>query len=634
MKDSTGDRIPALEREVQALREALDASREREQRYRSVFDSMIEGFGLAEILLDDQGCPCDYRFLEVNEAFGQLVGVPPEVAKGKTVRELIPSIEAYWIETYGKVVRTGEPVRFENYAVGLDKWFEVTAYRTGPGRFAHLFADVTKRKQAEQASRENEQRLWLVIDSLPVLISYLDAGERYQFNNAAYGKWFGLAPEEVKGRTLKEVVGERAYQTLKPYVQKVLAGDTVRFDMVVPYRLGGTHEIEAVYVPHIGTSGEVLGFYALVQDVSELSKHKKEEAALRVSEERLALAQKVAGIGSFDWEVPEGKVVWTEGLERLYGLEPGEYRGTYEDWFSRIHPDDQAAAEDSVRRAIEQRQEWRTEFRILRKDGAVRWVYALGSPIFDESRQLVRFLGINLDISERKQAEEALRRANAELQQFAHVTSHDLRAPLRAVSNLSKSLEEDLGPRLSDENRYHLHLIRKRSQAMEAFIRALLAYAEAGGQTVQVETVDSKRLIASVLGTYEMPREFQVHIDQGMPRLITDPVKLQQVFANLIGNAIKYHDRPDGSVHVSVRELDEQYEFSVADDGPGIPAEYQERIFGMFERAPGRSEHEGSGIGLAVVKKLVESVGGDIELQSEPGRGSTVRFKWPKVIEL
>ncbi len=256
------------------------------------------------------------------------------------------------------------------------------------------------------------------------------------------------------------------------------------------------------------------------------------------------------------------------------------------------------------------------------------------TPLYDDSGRYQGALAGVIDISERKQAEKQLHRANAELQHFAYVASQDLRAPLRAISNLSSWLEEDAGPQLSGENRQSLRLLRERVHRMDAFIQSLLAYSRAGGQTIQVEPVDAGQFVREVLETYEIPDSFQIQIAEKMPRLLTDRAKLRQVFANLIGNAIKYHDRPDGHLWINVRDRGEYYEFSVVDDGPGIPLQYQERIFQMFQRGPAVQEHEGTGIGLAVVKKVVENVGGRIDLESAPGQGSTFRFTWPKVIEM
>ncbi len=151
---------------------------------------------------------------------------------------------------------------------------------------------------------------------------------------------------------------------------------------------------------------------------------------------------------------------------------------------------------------------------------------------------------------------------------------------------------------------------------MDRFIQGLLAYSRAGGETRQVEQVDSAALIREMLSTQEVPEEFHIQIAEPMPRLVTDRTKLQQVFANLLGNALKYHDRPDGHIRVSARAVGDFYEFSVADDGPGIPPEDQTRVFQMFQRGPTALGRTGTGIGLAVVKKLIEGVGGTIDLES------------------
>ncbi|WP_303904716.1 sensor histidine kinase [Thiohalomonas denitrificans] len=232
-----------------------------------------------------------------------------------------------------------------------------------------------------------------------------------------------------------------------------------------------------------------------------------------------------------------------------------------------------------------------------------------------------------------RESEAVLRRTNAELQQFAYSASHDLRAPLRAVSNLASWIEEDLGPQLSGESRGHLQLLRERVRLMDAYIEGLLTYSRAGGRTSEVEEVDSAQLVENIFTGHDVAKGIRLTVAENMPRLVTDTTKLRQVFANLIGNAIQYHDRPDGQIRVSADDADGFYAFSVADDGPGIPPEYHERIFQMLQRGPGSEKSEGTGIGLAVVKKLVEDARGHIEVDSASGQGATFRFTWPKVME-
>lgn len=223
-----------------------------------------------------------------------------------------------------------------------------------------------------------------------------------------------------------------------------------------------------------------------------------------------------------------------------------------------------------------------------------------------------------------------LEQRNQELDQFAYVTSHDLKAPLRAIANLATWIEEDLGAELPAENKEQFELLKSRVQRMEGLINGLLEYSRIGRTHQSRERVDVAELLAEVIDSISPLGEFTVEVAPDMPVLEATKVPLVQVFSNLITNAIKHHDRPDGTVRISARELDKAYEFSVTDDGPGIDPAYHEKIFTIFQTLKARDQLESTGIGLSLVKKIVTSEGGTVTVDSEPGKGATFRFTWSK----
>ncbi|MDB4976718.1 MAG: hypothetical protein JWN48_5059 [Myxococcaceae bacterium] len=223
-----------------------------------------------------------------------------------------------------------------------------------------------------------------------------------------------------------------------------------------------------------------------------------------------------------------------------------------------------------------------------------------------------------------------LSRSNGELQQFAYVASHDLRAPLRAIDSLSSWIEEDLQGVLTGETGEHMRLLRGRVQRMEQLLADLLEYAQAGRDPKSTEKVATEDVLFEIRQLINAPKGIVVETDGPMPVLETPKLPLTRVLLNLVSNAVKHHDRPVGAVKVAARDAGEYWEFSVADDGPGIPARFHQKAFQMFQTLKSRDEVEGSGMGLALVKKLVESAGCHIRLEST-GRGATFRFTWPKV---
>ena len=223
----------------------------------------------------------------------------------------------------------------------------------------------------------------------------------------------------------------------------------------------------------------------------------------------------------------------------------------------------------------------------------------------------------------------ALEASNRELDQFAYVASHDLKAPLRGISNLAQWIEDDLGERLTGESREHLGLLRGRAQRMEGLIDGILEYSRAGRVREQAERVDVGALAREVVDLLAPPPEVRVEVAPEMPVLVTERLPLQQVLLNLVGNAVK-HARPGGGrVRVEARRGEGAWEIAVRDDGPGIAPEFHDRIWGMFQTLQPRDRVEGTGIGLSIVKKLAESRGGRAWVESAPGEGAVFRVRWP-----
>jgi len=229
----------------------------------------------------------------------------------------------------------------------------------------------------------------------------------------------------------------------------------------------------------------------------------------------------------------------------------------------------------------------------------------------------------------------ALERINQELDQFAYVVSHDLKAPLRAIANLSEWIEEDIAENLTDDTRKQMTLLRGRVARMGDLIHGILQYSRVGRIDNEIESVDVNELLQEIIAGLAVPEGFVINIAPDMPVFETARIPLSQVFANLLSNAIKYHHQPGhGHVQISVRqEADNKfYEFSVRDDGPGIAPEYHEKVFGIFQTLNARDKVESTGVGLSIVKKIIETRGGEITLESAEGEGSTFRFTVPKTI--
>jgi signal transduction histidine kinase len=224
-----------------------------------------------------------------------------------------------------------------------------------------------------------------------------------------------------------------------------------------------------------------------------------------------------------------------------------------------------------------------------------------------------------------------LKHSNSELDQFAYVASHDLKAPLRAISLLATWIDDDAGALLPSGSKEHLAKLQGRVRRMETLLSDLLAYSRVGRQRHPSEQVNMKELVNDVTELLSPPAGFTVKICGELPVMEVERIPLVTVFRNLLGNAIKHHHRVhQGCAKISALCQEEYVEFAVTDDGPGIAPEYHRRIFEIFQTLAPRDQVEGSGIGLAIVKKSVESRGGKIWVESAQGEGTAFHFTWPQ----
>lgn len=348
---------------------------------------------------------------------------------------------------------------------------------------------------------------------------------------------------------------------------------------------------------------------------------------LQQEEERLALIMRGTEDGIWDWDFRRDQIYFSSRWKNMLGYKDDEIDDCFVALQNLIHPDDLgdvlAAWYDCMDGG---RDIFEVEYRMRTRGGGYCWIQARGLVLLDEGGNPVRMAGSHTDISKRKQAFAELESINRELEQFAYVTSHDLKAPLRAIANLSQWIEEDLQAVMTDDSRQQMALLRGRVKRMEGLINGILQYSRAGRVDMEIETVDVTELLMEILDGLDYPDDFHIEIASQMPVLETARVPFAQVFANLISNAIKYHEGPGGRVLISMKDRDEYYEFSVADNGPGIAPEYHEKVFKIFQTLQARDRLESTGVGLTLVKKIVEELGGEVTLESAEGEGATFHF--------
>jgi PAS domain S-box-containing protein len=360
----------------------------------------------------------------------------------------------------------------------------------------------------------------------------------------------------------------------------------------------------------------------------------------RRSQTLLSNAERVAHVGSASWDLRADRHAWSDQFHTILGLEPGDCIPSLDVLLARILPADRPRALACVE-ASRRGARIAEDFRILRPDGEVRVLHYQAEVATDEDGIPVRVDGTVEDVTERKRLEERLgalvrdlRRSNEELEQFAYVASHDLRQPLRVVGSYVTLLEEAFEGRLDDETREYMDFARDGVRRMDLLITDLLTYSRVG-RTASDGPVAVDEAVRSAIA------DLQIEIDESgariavapdMPVVMGDVLEMARLFQNLIGNAIKYR-RPGlpPEVHIFSAEAGSDWCFTVVDNGIGVPAEHAERVFGIFQRLHGRDAYEGTGIGLAVCRKIVERHGGTITVEPRDGPGTAVRITWPKL---
>jgi two-component system sensor kinase FixL len=315
-------------------------------------------------------------------------------------------------------------------------------------------------------------------------------------------------------------------------------------------------------------------------------------------------------------------------------LMPEPYRGGHDGYLSHYATTGEAQIIGTAGREVSGR----------RKDGSV-FPMDLSVCVF-ELGDGKHYSGIIRDITARKAVEaereriaaelarytRALERSNQELDAFAYAASHDLKAPLRVIHNASMWIEEDLAGNLTAEIRENMILLRSRVRRMDRLLDDLLEYSRIGRETdsSHAEAISGTVLMENILGLISPPQGFNVSATATFAGIEVYRMPLQQILINLISNAIKHHDKKAGRIEVSVEDLGPMFRFRVKDDGPGISAQYHEQVFKMFQTLKPRDQVEGSGMGLAMVRKNVDVAGGELHLESALGQGSTFSFTWPK----
>ena len=519
---------------------------ESESKYRSLFDSMDQGFCVIEMLFDDQSKPYDYRFVETNPVFETLTGLTNAI--GKTARELLPDLESHWFDIYGKVALTGKSIRFTEGSEVMGRWFDVNAFRLGnenSNKVALLFTNITDQKNSERQVRESEQRFRKLADESPMFVFMIDANPDapVEYWNKTWLQYTGQSMEEAKGRAWDGILHPDDVPVVMSYYTPAFQNQTSYF-------------IPAIRVKRFD--------------------------------------------GEFRWHAFKGNPRY---------LPNGDFNGYMGVGFD-IH--EQKLAEEGLKLS---------EIQLQQK-------------VAERTRELERTV-------------EELSRSNTNLQEFAYAASHDLKEPIRKIHFFGDRIRESMKERMTDVESKYFERMEAASVRMGSLIDDLLSYSQISIRPKTFEEVNMNQLIDLVLEDLDLEIE-----DKGavinVEKLFTlqgHHRQLQQAFQNLISNALKYNQpgkSPVVNIHfdkvlgkqtaLSLTADDQEKSFylvHIKDNGIGFEQADAERIFNVFTRLHGLAEYRGTGIGLSIVRKVIENHHGYTWAESQPGQGSSFKVLLP-----
>ncbi len=650
LKDATGRIVGAstILRDISTRKRMEREARESEASKAAILASALDCI----IAMDRQG-----RVIEWNPAAERTFGYPRADAMGKTLADLIIPVRfreaharglARFLEKGGGAM-LGK--RLEMPALHRDgnefpAELSIVVSRADELFFTAYLRDITERKRMELAVRESEERFRTMANSMSQLAWIARADGFIFWYNQRWYDYTGTTPEQMEGWGWQSVHDPAVLpEVMANWTGAIAAGKS--FDMEFPLR-GADGQFRTFLTrsqPLKDSEGRVVQWFGTNTDVEAL---KQAQERLRQSEEfnRRIIESSSDCIKVLDLEAR--LLSMSEGGQRLLEIQDlNRYLNSC--WVSFWQPEDQPRVREAVEAALAGGA-GRFQAFCPSEAGNPRWWDVIVTPIRGASGEVEQLLSVSRDISAQTQAEEKIRQLNAELEQrvrertaqleianqeleaFSYSVSHDLRAPLRGVNGYVRMLQEDYGDQLDEEGNRLLGVVSREAKRMGRLIDDLLAFSRMGRQQMRRTPVDLHALASGVFETLisEKPGTTPRFELQPLPPALGDPAMLRQVLANLLDNALKFsRHQAAPAIEVSGSSRDGENTYYVKDNGAGFDEQYRDKLFGVFQRLHSEAEFEGTGVGLALVQRVIHRHGGKIWAESKPGRGATFYFTLP-----
>ncbi len=575
----------------------------------------------------------DGTLLHMNSAGLALLGAASgDAVLGKNVYDLVAPEDRNRFREFNQRICGGEKGTLEFDLIGLNGVRRSMESHAVPLRHSDgttvqlaITRDVTGRKRAERAVL----LLGAIVDSSDDAIISKDLNSIITSWNIGAERLFGYTAAEVIGKPVTILIPADRLDEEPRILSRLKRGERVdHFETIRQRKDGQLLDISLTISPVKDQQGRIIGVSKIARDITG---RKRAQAALLASETRFR--QLADAMPQMVWTArPDGHLDYFN--ERWYEF-TGFSGNTFGDmsWEQILHPDDVQNCRETWHDAVRSGKPYNAEHRFWdRREQRWRWFMGRALPVRDAEGNIVKWFGSSTDIDAQKSVEDNLRRANQDLEQFAFSAGHDLQEPLRTVKIYSELLTSTCASQLDGQALEFLTFLRTGATRMEMLVRDLLAYTQATKFEEPPQPTDAGEALQIALANLNGA------ISEAGARITADPLPsprvhtahLQQLFQNLIGNAIKYRspNRPP-AVHVSAERQNGRWIFSITDNGIGIDSEYKEKIFGLFKRLHTSDEYSGTGIGLAICRRIVDQYDGRIWVESEPGQGSIFRFTLP-----
>jgi PAS domain S-box-containing protein len=493
----------------------------------------------------------------------------------------------------------------------------------------NMLVDITERKQAETQASAASLLLSAIVDSSDDAIISKDLNGIITSWNKSAERLFGYTAEETIGKSITILIPPDRQDEEPNILSRLRRGERVdHFETIRRRKDGALLDISLTISPVHDQQGNIIGASKIARDITE---HKRILSALLASEARFR--QLADAMPQIVWTaLPNGEVDYLN--ERWYqftgaGREASQGMG----WQRHVHPEDVQPCREAWNAAVQSGSAFTLEERLWdSREVRWRWFIVRAVAARDQQGAITKWFGSCTDIDDQKATEENLRRANQNLEQFAYSVSHDLQEPLRTVKIYSELLGSSAGDELNPQAREFLTYLRGGADRMEKLVKDLLTYTQVTKVEGMSETTDAAVALSSTIaGLAGAIAETSAQIiADPLPILPVHSAHVHQLFQNIIGNAIKYRS-PDRApvVKITANRLHDKWVFGISDNGIGINPAYKEKIFGLFKRLHTSDEYSGTGIGLAICRRIVDEYNGRIWVESEPGKGSMFRFTLP-----